>query len=61
MLELCKEILIKVSFDKVLFQKELSKSLTWIKSEEVDGFKEWCLKTFGKKYPKILQVEFKKS
>lgn len=59
MLELCKEILIKVSFDKVLFQKELSKAISWIKSEELDGFKEWCLKTFGKKYPKILQMEFK--
>tara|TARA_Y100000385_G_scaffold137668_1_gene143043 strand:- start:185 stop:367 length:183 start_codon:yes stop_codon:yes gene_type:complete len=59
MLELCKEILMKVSFDKVLFQKELAKSLAWIKSEEVEGFKEWCLKTFGKKYPQILQVEFK--
>mgnify|MGYP000657260585 CR=1 FL=1 len=59
MLELCKEILMKVSFDKVLFQKELAKSLGWIKSEEVEGFKEWCLKTFGKKYPQILQVEFK--
>lgn len=58
MLELCKEILIKVSFDKVLFQKELSKAISWIKSEELDGFKEWCLKTFGKKYPKILQTEF---
>ena len=43
MLELCKEILVKVSFDKVLFQKELSKALKWIKSDEIDGFKEWCL------------------
>ncbi len=60
MLELCKEILVKVSFDKVLFQKELSKALKWIKSDELEGFKEWCLKTFGKKYPKILQVAFKK-
>ena len=59
MLELCKEILIKVSFDRVLFQKELAKAMNWIKSEEMDGFKEWCLKTFGKKYPKILEVEFK--
>jgi len=58
MLELCKEILIKVSFDKVLFQKELAKAMNWVKSEEMDGFKEWCLKTFGKKYPKILEVEF---
>jgi hypothetical protein len=59
MLELCKEILVKVSFDKILFQKELSKALSWIKTEEVDVFKEWCLKTFGTKYPKILQSEFK--
>jgi hypothetical protein len=59
MLELCKEILVKVSFDKVLFQKELSKALKWIKSDEIDGFKEWCLKTFGKKYPKILELHFK--
>jgi hypothetical protein len=58
MLELCKEILVKVSFDKVLFQKELSKALKWIKSDEIDGFKEWCLKTFGKKYPKILELHF---
>ncbi len=61
MLELCKEILTKVSFDKILFQKELSKALTWIKSEEVEGFKEWCLNSFGQKYPKILHVAFKKS
>lgn len=60
MLELCKEILVKVSFDKVLFQKELSKALKWIKSEDLEGFKEWCMKTFGKKYPQILQVAFKK-
>ncbi len=59
MLELCKEILIKVSFDRVLFQKELSKAINWINTEELDGFKEWCIKTFGKKYPKILAVEFK--
>lgn len=60
MLELCKEILTKVSFDKVLFQKELSKALGWIKSEEVEGFKSWCMNTFGSKYPKVLQLAFKK-
>lgn len=60
MLELCKEILTKVSFDKVLFQKELSKALTWIKSEEVEGFQNWCLNKFGSTYPKVLQRAFKK-
>ena len=61
MLELCKEILTKVSFDKILFQKELMKALNWLKSEEIDGFREWCLKSFGTKHPEILKVAFKRS
>lgn len=60
MLELCKEILTKVSFDKILFQKELSKALKWLQSDEIDGFKEWCLKTFGTTYPEILKVAFRR-
>lgn len=60
MLELCKEILTKVSFDKLLFQKELNKALKWLQSEELDSFKNWCVKTFGKKYPDVLKVAFKK-
>jgi hypothetical protein len=60
MLELCKEILTKVSFDRILFQKELVKALKWLQSEEIDSFKDWCLKTFGKKYPDILKVAFKR-
>ena len=61
MLELCKEILTKVSFDRILFQKELAKALKWLQSDEIDGFKEWCLKTFGAKYPEILKVAFRRS
>lgn len=60
MLELCKEILTKVSFDQALFQKELKKALKWINKEEVEGFKKWCVKTFGKQHPNILKVAFKK-
>jgi len=59
MLELCKEILTKVSFDKILFKKELAKALKWLQTEEIDKFKDWCLKTFGKKYPEILKDVFK--
>ena len=33
MLELCKEILTKVSFDRYLFQKELKKAIKWIKNQ----------------------------
>ena len=34
MFEYTKEILMKVSFDKVLFKKELKKAVKWLKSEE---------------------------
>jgi hypothetical protein len=61
MLELCKEILTKVSFDRLLFQKELNKALKWLQSEELEGFREWCLSTFGKKYPDILKSAFRRS
>jgi hypothetical protein len=61
MLELCKEILTKVSFDKLLFQKELKKALAWLKSDEIEGFKEWCVSKFGHVYPDVLTVAFTKS
>jgi hypothetical protein len=61
MLEMCKVILTKVSFDKLLFQKELKKALSWIKTEEVDGFKEWCIAKFGKLYPEVLRLAFTKA
>lgn len=60
MLELCKEILTKVSFDKLLFQKELKKALRWIKNEEVEGFKDWCIAKFGSVYPDVLRLAFNK-
>ncbi len=58
MLELCKEILTKVSFDKSLFTKELKKALRWIKADEITAFREWCLIMFGKTYPDVLQLAF---
>lgn len=61
MLDLCKEILTKVSFDKLLFQKELKKALAWIKKEEIEGFKEWCIAKFGNLYPDVLRLAFNKA
>lgn len=58
---MCKEILTKVSFDKLLFQKELRKALGWIKSEEIDGFRDWCITKFGGLYPDVLKVAFHKA
>jgi len=62
MLELCKEILIKVSFDKLLFQKELNKAIKWIKtSEEQEKLKTWCNSKFGKIYPDVVRLAFAKN
>ena len=59
MLELAKKILQKVSFDPLLFRKELIKSLRWIRDgEELNRFKEWCQYEFCAKYPVILQEVF---
>jgi hypothetical protein len=58
MLELCKEILVKVSFDKYLFQKELQKSINWIGSEEIRNFRTWVLSKFGRMYPEVIQSAF---
>ncbi len=59
MIDLYKEILLKVSFDKLLFQKELNKALKWLKgSEELDSFKKWCNSKFGKEYKDVLNLAF---
>jgi hypothetical protein len=59
MVELSKKILMKVSFDSKLFQKELFKALTWINDqEEIRKLKEWCQNEFGRTYPLILQKAF---
>ena len=50
MLEFCKEILLKVSFDKLLFTKELHKAVKWCKKDENMSLKAWCLLMFGSQY-----------
>jgi len=56
MLEFTKKILKKVSFDKTLFRKELSKSLRWLNRKEVLTLKIWALTTFSKYKNTILEV-----
>lgn len=59
MLELAKKILLRVSFDAKLFQKELQKAIKWISDlEEIRRFQEWCIVEFGAKYPTIIKKEF---
>lgn len=59
MFELTKKILVRVSFDPLLFQKELSKAIRWMTdTEEVQRLREWCIKEFGAIYPGIVHKAF---
>lgn len=61
MLEMTKKILRNVSFDRLLFQKELYKSISWISdTEELRRFKMWCIVEFGAKYPVIISRAFER-
>ena len=55
MFELSKNILQKVSFDKVLFRKELTKAFKCLKPEEKALLMIWCLTTFGHQYKDVIQ------
>ena len=59
MFELSKNILEKVSFDKTLFRKELTKALKWLKPDEKTLLKMWCLTTFGHQYRDVIREVFK--
>ncbi len=56
MLEFSKKILSKVSFDKILFKKELSKCIKWLSKKEVLNLKIWALTAFAQYKNTILEV-----
>lgn len=60
MFEYTKQILTKVSFDRVLFRKELKKAMKWLKNEERRMLMVWCLATFGHTYSDVIREVFKK-
>lgn len=50
MLAYSKSILNKMSFDAVLFRKELAKACKNLLAEEVDELMRWTLENFGTQY-----------
>ena len=56
MYEMSKKVLVKVSFDRKLFRKELTKCIKWVKREERHLLKIWCLTTFVNYQDIILDV-----
>ncbi len=54
MLEMTKTVLRKVSFDRNLFRKELTKAKKWLEKEDLVLLKAWCLATFAGTYDDLI-------
>jgi hypothetical protein len=54
MLNYVKTVLTKVSFDALLFEKELRKAIRLLIADEVNELKRWCYTRFGNEYEAIL-------
>ena len=58
MLEFCKNVLGKISFDRYLFKKELQKARKLLKPKEALVLKVWCLAQFGHVYKDVILEVF---
>jgi len=58
MLEYTKTILMKVSFDQKLFEKELRKALNLLLPSEIKDFRDWCYRRFSGRYEPVLNKYF---
>ena len=54
MLNYIKNILARVSFDAMLFEKELRKAINILIAEEIRELKRWCYANYGQRYAVIL-------
>lgn len=54
MLNYVKTVLTKVSFDALLFEKELRKAIKMLIADEVKELKQWCYTRFGSEHGAIL-------
>jgi len=62
MLNYCKKILTKVSFDKDLFEKELRKAVrSLVLYDEVTALRKWCMRRFSQTYRQVIERVFSDS
>ena len=54
MLNYVKTVLTKVSFDALLFEKELRKAIRLLIADEINELKNWCYTRFAKEHEAIL-------
>lgn len=61
MLEYTKFILKKMSFDRILFEKELRKAIGLMSDDERLQLKAWCITQFGEDFRSIISLAFSQS
>lgn len=54
MLNYVKTVLTKVSFDALLFEKELRKAIQLLVAEEISELRNWCYSRFTREHEAIL-------
>lgn len=54
MLNYVKNVLSRVSFDAMLFEKELRKAIKMLIADEIQELKRWCYANFGNEHEAIL-------
>ena len=59
MMDFSKEVLRKVSFDRMLFKKELIKARNWLGQQDQLVLKAWALATFGHMYRDVIMDVFR--
>jgi hypothetical protein len=57
MLEYTKTIMQKVSFNRLLLQKELGKAMKWLNQQEREELAKWTRLNFGPSYEDLLKED----
>ncbi len=58
MLDFCKTVLTRVSFDRRLFAKELKKSFKWLSREDAETLRQWAMVQYHHKYAQLIASSF---
>ena len=58
MLDFCKTVLTRVSFDQRLFAKELKKSFKWLSREDAEDLSQWAMAQYRHKYAHLIATTF---
>jgi hypothetical protein len=58
MLEFKKRVLLSVSFDLRLFEKELNKALSWLEAAELKKLIVWCYEKFSDVHKNVMDRVF---